>query len=144
MVHNKRNIICREPSHERLEIREKYLPRLIDGNNTTGINIFRMNKSTFFNLWSILRWKGLLKDTVLMSVKGQLLIFLHTISHNEHDCIIGHNFLRSSETISKYFNHVLFIISELQHEYIQPQSTQNPPYIVARSTLYPYLKVLLC
>lgn len=55
LLWKKKQRICREPSHERLEIREKYLPRLIDGNNTTGINMIRMNKSTFFNLWSILR-----------------------------------------------------------------------------------------
>lgn len=142
-LRKKRRKICREPSRERLEIRKNYLARLIDGNDATSINMVRMNKSTFFNLCCILRRKELLRDTLHMSVEEQLLMFLHTIGHNQRNRVIAHNFLRSGETVSRYFNHVLWAIGELRHEYVRPPSTQTQPYIAARSKLYPYFKVVL-
>lgn len=39
------------------KIREKYLSRLIDGNDATSINMVCMNKLTFFNLCPILHAK---------------------------------------------------------------------------------------
>ncbi|XP_039127555.1 protein ALP1-like [Dioscorea cayenensis subsp. rotundata] len=75
-----------------------------------------------------------------MTVEEQLLMFLHTIGHNQRNRVIAHNFLRSSETVSRYFHHVLFAIGELQHDYIRPPSMQTHPYIEARRTLYPYFK----
>ena len=144
LVQNIRRRTCREPSCEKLEIMEKYLSRLIDMNDATSINKVHMNKSTLFNLCSILRGKSLLWDILHMSVEDKLLIFLHTIGHYQRNRIIAHNFLRFGETISRYFNHVLFTIGELQHEYVRPPSTQTRPYIAARSTIYLYFKVFLC
>ena len=143
-IQNKRSRIPREPSRERLELRRKYLTRLTDGNDDTSINMVRMNKSSFFNLCSILRGKGLVRDTLHISVEEQLLMFLHTIGHNQRNRVIAHNFLRSGETVSRYFNHMLFAIGELQHEYVRPPSSETSPYIASRRTLYPYFKVLLC
>jgi len=140
-VRNKRRRICREPSRERLQIRETYLSRLINGNDATSINMVRMDKFRFFNLCTILRAKGHVRDTLHMTVEEQLLMFLHTIGHNQRNRVIAHNFLRSTETVSRYFHHVLFAIGELQHEYIRPPSIQTHPYILARRTLYPYFKV---
>ena len=105
MVHNKRHRICKEQSRERFEIREKYLSRSIDGKDATSINMIRMNKSIFFNLCSMVRGKGLLKDAIHMSMEEQLLMFLHTINHNQHNRVIAHNFLKSGETVNRYFNH---------------------------------------
>ncbi|XP_039129001.1 protein ALP1-like [Dioscorea cayenensis subsp. rotundata] len=75
-----------------------------------------------------------------MSIEKQLLMFLHTIGHNQRNRVIAHNFLKSGETISRYFNHMLFTIGEMQHEYVRPPSSQTPPYIATRRTLYPYFK----
>ncbi|XP_039115813.1 uncharacterized protein LOC120251338 [Dioscorea cayenensis subsp. rotundata] len=73
-------------------------------------------------------------------MEEQLLMFLHAIRHNQRNRVIAHNFLMSGETISSCFNHVLYAIDELRHEYVRPPSTQIQPYIVARSKLYPYFK----
>ena len=118
LLQKKKRKISREPLHKKLEIKGMYLFRLIDRNDIINIIMVRMNKSTFYNLYSILRQKGLLHDTLHMSVEEQLLTFLHTIGHNQRNRVIGRNFLRSGETVSRYFNHVLFAIGELQHEYI--------------------------
>jgi len=142
LLRSKRRRLCREPSHGRSEIREQYLSRLIDGNATNSIKMVRMNKSTFFNLCSIMRRKGLMRDTLHITIKEQLLMFLHTIGHNQRNRVIAHNFLRSSETISRYFNHVLYAIGQLRDEYVCPPGTQTSTYIAPGSTLYPYFKVL--
>ncbi|XP_039118616.1 uncharacterized protein LOC120254604 [Dioscorea cayenensis subsp. rotundata] len=89
LLRSKRRRICREPSRARAEIREKYLSRLIDGNDTTSINMVR---------------------------------------HNQRNRVIAHNFLRSGETVSRYFNHVLYAIGQLRDEYVLPPSTQTPAW----------------
>ena len=143
LVQNKRHRICREPSYKRLEIREKYLSRLIDGNDATSINMVHMNKSTFFSLCSILHGKRFLRDTLHMTIREQLLMFLHTIGHNQCNHVLAHNFLKSGKTVSRYFNNILFAIGELQHEYVWPLTKQTHPYIASRSTLYLNFKVIL-
>ena len=81
--------ICREPSRERLEIRRKYLSRLIDGNDTTSINMVRVVMSIF------------LHDTLHMSIE-QLLIFLNTIGQNHRNHVTVNNFLRSEQIVARY------------------------------------------
>lgn len=71
LMWNKRRKICREPSYESLEIREKYLP----GYDSTSINMVHMSKIVVFNLCSILCDKGLMHDTLHLSMKKQLLMF---------------------------------------------------------------------
>lgn len=72
LVQTKRRKICRELSLEKVEIREKYLSRLINGNDPTSINIVFMNKSTFFlTCAQYYVGKRLLRDILHMSVKEQ-------------------------------------------------------------------------
>ncbi|XP_039118294.1 putative nuclease HARBI1 [Dioscorea cayenensis subsp. rotundata] len=45
-----------------------------------------------------MRRKGLMRDTLHITIEEQLLMFLHTVGHNQRNRVIAHNFLRSSET----------------------------------------------
>ena len=115
----------------------------MNGSNTNSINMVRMNKSMFSNLCSIMRQKSHMGDTLHITIDEQLLMFLHTIRHNQRNLVIAHNFLKSGKTYSMYFNHVLYtqlanyVISMCIH-----LSTQTPTYIALRSTLYPYFNIL--
>ena len=55
LLHSKQRRICITFFYGRSEIRKQYLSRLIDGNDTTSINVVRINKPTFFNLCLIMR-----------------------------------------------------------------------------------------
>ena len=80
-----------------------YLRRVIEYRDTNCLNMFRMDKKLFFNLSTLLRTRGLLQDTDQVTVEEQLAIFLYTIGHNVRNRIVGMNFLRSGETVSRYF-----------------------------------------
>ncbi|KAJ0964462.1 hypothetical protein J5N97_025600 [Dioscorea zingiberensis] len=126
-----------------MEISEEIfqINRLLHGDDTTSINMVRMKKLAFFNLASILRSRGLLKDSTHASVEEQLLMFLCIVGHNQRDMVIGHTFLRSSKIVSKYFNYVLWAIGQIQGDYIKPHSTSVSPYIAQRPNFYyPYFK----
>lgn len=72
-----------------------------------------------------MRQKGYMRDTLHITIKEQLLMFLHTMGHNQHNRVITHNFLRSSDTASGYFKHVLHANGKLCHKYVHQPSTQT-------------------
>lgn len=120
LLGSKQHRICREPSHSHLEIREQHLSRLLDGNNTAIISMVHINKSM-----SYIKAKSNMKDTLHITIKEQQLMFLHTIGYNQHNQVIRHNFLKSTETVSRYLNHVLYVIYKLCDEYVHPPSIQT-------------------
>ncbi|XP_039119655.1 uncharacterized protein LOC120255953 [Dioscorea cayenensis subsp. rotundata] len=140
VTHITKRRLCRAPNSRRGLDRENYLDRLLNGDDTTCINMVRMNKFTFFSLCSLLRSRGLLKDSINVNVEEQLLMFLHTVGHNQRNRVIGHNFLRSGKTVSRYFNLVLHAIGQLQKEFIGPPSSTLSTYIAQRSRFFPYFK----
>jgi hypothetical protein len=52
-------------------------------------------------------------------------------------------FKRSIETISRYFNQVLYAIGELRQEMIEPPSGKTPSKIRNNKRWYPYFKVTI-
>ena len=77
-----------------------------------------MDMEVFCNLSSLLRNRGLLRDTQHVTVEEQLGLFLHTVGHNVRNRVLGVNFIRSGETISRHFQNVLHAIGELGRDYI--------------------------
>jgi hypothetical protein len=57
-------------------------------------------------------------------------MFLHTVSHNVRNRLVGTNFSRSGETISWYFDKVLHNVGELRNGFIRPPSSTMPAKIV--------------
>jgi hypothetical protein len=84
--------------------------------------MLRLNRPSFFRFCKLFRERGLLQDTIHMCVEQQIAMFLHTVGHNVRNRLVGTNFGRSGETVSRYFNKVLHAVGELRNDYIKPPS----------------------
>jgi hypothetical protein len=74
-------------------------------------------------------------------VEEQVAMFLHVVGHNQRFRVMHNTFIRSIETISRYFNQVLYAIWELRQEMIKPLSGDIPSKIRYSKRWYPYFKV---
>jgi hypothetical protein len=108
------------PMKERDRIRFEYLNMRIWKNDTTCINMLRLNRDRFFRFCMIFRDRGLLQDTIHMCVEEQVAMFLNTVGHNLKNRLVSTNYDRSRGTVSRYFNKVLHTIGELRDELIRP------------------------
>ncbi|KAI5313845.1 hypothetical protein L3X38_043021 [Prunus dulcis] len=73
-----------------------------------------MDLKTFGLLCDLLRTDGRLKNDGLVTVEEQVCMFLHMLAHHVKNRTIRNRFVRSGETISRYFNSVLQGILRLQ------------------------------
>ncbi|MQL85088.1 hypothetical protein Taro_017601 [Colocasia esculenta] len=80
--------IPRIRSSTRNEIRRNYVQSVIGIDDATSIKMIHMNRRTFYQLYAVVRRRNLLHDTIHVSVQEQLLMFLHTIAHNQILCEI--------------------------------------------------------
>jgi hypothetical protein len=78
-----------------------------------------------------------------MCVEQQIAMFLHTIGHNVRNRLVGTNFSRFSETVSRYFNKVFHTIGELRNDFIRPPSSVTPAKISGNHQWDPYFKVVV-
>jgi hypothetical protein len=53
--------------------------------------------------------------------------------HNVRNRLVGTNFTRSGETVSRYFNKVFHAIGELHNDFIRPPSLSTPAKILGNS-----------
>ncbi|XP_066343049.1 protein ALP1-like [Miscanthus floridulus] len=136
----RREGITYAPIYERDRKRMEYLNDKIWKDDTTCVNMLRMNKARFFRFCKLFRDRGLLEDTVHMCVEEQVAMFLHTVGHNVRNRVIATNFGRSRETVGRYFNKVLHAIGELRDDYIRPPSLDTPAKIEGDPRWYPYFK----
>ncbi|XP_028793577.1 uncharacterized protein LOC114749250 [Neltuma alba] len=87
--------------------KRSYLTRMVSTSDVACFNLLRMNRATFDRLCYMLRDVGGLKPSKHMLIDEQVAIFLHILAHHVKNRVIQHNFGRSGETISRYFNLVL-------------------------------------
>ena len=69
--------------------------RILNGSCSSCINYLRTHKRTFFRLAQIMRDKYLLNDTIQVSVKEQLAMFLYIIGHESKNGVMRIEFIRS-------------------------------------------------
>jgi predicted chitinase len=100
-----------------------------------------MRRAPFFQLCNVLRARDLLSDSIHSSVEEQVAMFLHVVGHNQRFRVIHQSFVRSIETVSRYFREVLYAIGELRNDMIRPASNETTPKIMGSSRWYPYFKV---
>ncbi|KAK9275429.1 hypothetical protein L1049_022694 [Liquidambar formosana] len=82
--------------------------------------------STFAKLCDLLRTIGKLKDTKHVTVEEMTTMFLHILAHHVKNRVIINKFMRSGETISRYFNLVLNGVIRLQsHLLKQPEAVSE-------------------
>ena len=80
---------------------------ILNGSSSNCTDYPRKRKGTFFQLTQIMWDNYLLKDTIHVPIKEQLAIFLHTIGYKSKNKVMKVDFIRSGETIGRYFNKVL-------------------------------------
>ncbi|XP_034222488.1 uncharacterized protein LOC117638621 [Prunus dulcis] len=100
-------------SFVRHENRLRYLNSIL-GNDRECVSELRMDLKTFGLLCDLLRTDGRLKNDGLVTVEEQVCMFLHILAHHVKNRTIRNRFVRSGETISRYFNSVLQGILRLQ------------------------------
>lgn len=129
------------PMEERDRMRLDYLNTKIWMSDTTCVNMLRLSRSSFFRFCKGFRDRGLLEDTIHMCVEEQVAMFLNTVGHNLRNRLVGTNYGRSGETVSRYFNKVLRAIGELRAELIRQPSLDTPSKIVGNPIWDPYFKM---
>jgi hypothetical protein len=107
-----------------------YLNNKIWKNSVICVNMLRVTRASFFHFSDLIREHGLLENSIHMCVEHQVAMFLHTIWHNVRNRLVGTNFTRSGEIISRYFNKVLHTIGELCNDFIRPPSSSTPAKIL--------------
>ena len=85
----------------------RHLDRLVWVTDRACVDNLRMDRNTFGRLCRILRDRVGLIDQKLVTVEEQVAMFLCVLAHHKKSRIVGYNFMRSSQTVSKYIHTVL-------------------------------------
>lgn len=127
---------------ERDVIREARLNRLYNGTEAHCISELRMRKAVFHNLCGHLRSRGMLVDTLHVTVEEQVAMFMHAVGQKWANKSIGFEFFRSNETVSRYFHDVLDALVKLSKELIYMRSTETHEKITSNpGRFHPYFEV---
>ncbi|KAG8381546.1 hypothetical protein BUALT_Bualt06G0132900 [Buddleja alternifolia] len=108
-----------------------YLDGLIYESDKTCYEELRMDRFTFRRLCCMLQATRRLKETRNMTIDEQVAMFLHILAHHLKNRTIKNHFLRSGETVSRYFNRVLKAVLQLQGELLKipepvPEHSTDP------------------
>ena len=123
--------------------RENYLNSVLYCGNTHCLNQIRMRPAPFLKLCEVLEERKLLINAVHVSVREQVLMFLHILGHNVRFRAVGGRFFRSTWTIHNYFHMVLEAILKLYPDSVNPLSSLTPSKILDNSKFYPGLRIVL-
>ncbi|XP_050264154.1 protein ALP1-like [Quercus robur] len=135
-----RRIMPREPHVNREYERETYMNDILCRGDMRCLHHIRMRPIAFYALCKILSENNLLQETIHMSIKEQVLIFLHTIGHDVRFRVVGGRFYRSVETVHRYFRHVLRAILQLYKHMIREPDKDTPLEIRNSSRFNSYFK----
>jgi hypothetical protein len=141
VLNKKRKRITYGPMEERDKTRIDYLNSKIYKDDITCTKMLRLKRVPFFRLCQVLPERSLFRDTLHVCVEEQVAMFLNTVGHNLKNRLVGTNFTRSGETVSRYFGLVLHAIGQLSNELIRPPSLETPSKIVGNPRWDPYFKV---
>ena len=137
-----REAVTYGPMLDRDISRETRLNRLYNGTEAHCISELRMRKNVFHMLCQSLRSRGLLMDTLNVTVEEQVAMFMHAVGHKWSNRAIGFEFIRSGETVSRYFNEVLDACAILARELIYIRTTETHPKITSNlGRFHPYFEV---
>ncbi|CAH9110733.1 unnamed protein product [Cuscuta epithymum] len=118
----------------------EWVVEVLNGHPNTCYDLFRMDKHVFRSLCEELK-RTATKDSKYLSVQEQLAIFLLIISHNGRQRYAADRFQHSTDTISKYFRKILFVICSISKHIITPPSFDDtPPEIKNNPKYYPFFK----
>jgi hypothetical protein len=129
------------PMAERDQQRMKNLRYIYESNDVHCVNLLRMRRAPFFQLCDLFRNRDLVTDSIHATVEEQVAMFLHVVGHNERFRVVDLTFRRSVETISRFFQRVLYAVGELRNELIVNPCSNVPSKIHDNRRWYPYFKV---
>ncbi|XP_056688452.1 uncharacterized protein [Spinacia oleracea] len=132
--------IIRQPYVNRDSLREANINSILYCGDTHCLGQIRMRLAAYFSLCNILVERGLLWECRQMSVKEQVLVFLHLLGHNVRFRAIGGRFFRSTWTIHQYFHIVLKAILRLYTEFVKPPTTTLQPEIQNNPRFFPWFE----
>ncbi|XP_020271667.1 uncharacterized protein LOC109846838 [Asparagus officinalis] len=139
----RRKSIRSGPSKEkrrRERARIEHISRIYNGFSDSCVNYIRMRSGAFAKLASIMRNNNLLKDSRNITVEEQLIMTLNILGHKSKNRIVRSHFIRSGETVSRYFNKVLQAIICLRGRYMRQAPNDIPQEIINNPLYYPYFK----
>lgn len=91
----------------RIPTQVKHLTRLVGVTDDDCIANLRMDQNCFGRLVLLLRQVGGLVDEKYVSVEEQVATFLGIIAHHKKNRVVGFDYWRSGQTVSKYVHVVL-------------------------------------
>jgi hypothetical protein len=138
-----KRLLRREPHVNREYERGIYMDSILYGGKQDCIDQIRMSPTAFFGLCKSLADNNLIRETINMSIKEQVLMFLHIIGHNVRFRVVGGRFYRSIESVHRYFRVVLRGVLRLYKHLIRKPDNSTPPEIRNSQRFYPYFKVRL-
>ena len=109
--------------------------------NIIALSKIRMKPIAFHWLCDILIEGGHIRPTVLMSVREQVISFLHIIGHNVRFWVIGSWFNRSTKIVHRYFRVILKGVLKLYRALIRLPRKDTPLEIRGSRRFYSYFKV---
>ncbi|KAM7495018.1 hypothetical protein LguiB_029627 [Lonicera macranthoides] len=135
------NYIPKEvPTHNIAANGAKFVDIVLNGQNETCLENFRMDKHVFYKLCDILQARGLLRHTNRIKIEEQLAIFMFIIGHNLRTREVQKLFKYSGETISRHFNNVLNAIMAISLDFFQPPGSEIPLDVREDPRFYPYFR----
>lgn len=140
---NESREIAREPSEIRQQWRDAHMYRILWGGQDKCVSYLRMTSSAFYTLVSMLRSNGSLRDTRWVCVEEQLAMFLYMLGHKSKNRVCTVEFVRSGETISRYFNLVLGAIFSIRERVLYQPGSETPIEIRENCEWFPYFKVMI-
>jgi hypothetical protein len=87
-----------------------------------------MQNVVFHRLCSHLRSRGLLEDSIFVSIEEQVAMFMHFVGQRWTNRNVSFEFMRSGETVSRYFHSVLDAICVLSSDLITSRFTETHLY----------------
>ncbi|XP_020263684.1 uncharacterized protein LOC109839604 [Asparagus officinalis] len=136
----KRRNIPRHPSYVRDLDKHSHMRRILNGSTSSCQDYLRMRIGPFMNLAQMMRDGGLLKDTIHVPIEEQLATFLYKMGHKSKNRARRIDFIRSGETISRYFNKVLGAIFSLRDRFMKQAPNETSAEIMESSQWFPFFK----
>jgi len=124
--------------------RLKRLNRLYHGTEAHCLSELHMRKSVFHKRCAELRSRALLDETFHVTIEEQVAMFIRVVGQNWSTRAIAFEFLRSTETISRYFNLVLDALCILARDLVCIRSVETHSKITSSSNrFHPYFEVFV-
>ncbi|XP_075499391.1 uncharacterized protein LOC142537781 [Primulina tabacum] len=98
---------------QRLTAQINHLHRIIEIGDVQCVVNLRMKRNAFAHLCYLLTHVGGLGDSRYVRIEEKVAMFLSILAHHKKNRIIGHDYVRSGQTISAHFHEVLGSVLKL-------------------------------